>query len=156
MVFWVMTSEILPRLVCSIAKKHHARLRSILKFLFEVRPIQGLYLESVLQEVAIKSSKGTLADLVRDMEPQVEAKGIILKLETLYVIVASLAVLMQSFYKISQDQIEKIPVYTIRIEETLNQIRLQYLDKLDRAGTEGHLRGWLFHGIRKGIRNSLC
>ena len=45
------------------------------------------------------------------MGSQVEVEGIISKLETVYGIAAMFDVLMQSFYKISQDCNEKIPAY---------------------------------------------
>ena len=68
-------------------------------------------------------------------------------------IVTSFNVLVQSFYEISQDWNEKFPAYTTRIKRALNQIRLKYPDKLERADFEGHLRELLFHGMKKGIRD---
>ena len=76
---------------------------SFKNWLFEIRLVQGLYSEPVLREAVIKSLKGTAANLVRYMGPQVDIKGIILKLETVYGIVIPFYVLVQSFYKISQD-----------------------------------------------------
>ena len=58
----------------------------------------------------------------------------------MYGIVASVHVLLQSFYRINQDHNEKIPAYSTRTEGALNQIRLKYPDRLDRAALEGHLR----------------
>ena len=63
--------------------------------------------------------------------PQVEVKGIISNLETVLVIATSFNVLMHLFYKIIQDQNEKIPAYTTRIEGVLNQIRFKYPHRLD-------------------------
>ena len=74
------------------------------------------------------------------MGHHLEVEGIISKLETVYRIVASLDVLMQPFYKISQNENEKIPAYTTRIEEALNQIRLKHPQRLDSAAIGGHLR----------------
>ena len=71
------------------------------------------------------------------MGSEVEVEGIISKFETVYGIVASFDVLMQSFYKIRN---EKIPVHTTRIEGALSQIRLKYPDRLDSAAVEGYLR----------------
>ena len=122
------------------------------QWLFEFMSVQGLYLEPILRETVIKSLKRNVADLVRCMGPKFEAEEIILKLETVYWIVLSCHVLMQSFYKISQIWSEKIPAYTTRIEGTLNQNRLKYPDRLMRAPMEGHLREQLFHGMKKGIR----
>ena len=50
------------------------------------------------------------------MGPQVKVDGLIFKIETVYKMVVSFHGRIQSFYKISQDQNEKIPAYTIRIE----------------------------------------
>ena len=90
------------------------------------------------------------------MGPQVEVERNISKLETVYGIAASFSVLLQLFYKISQDQNKKISAYTTRIEGALYHITLKYPDRLESAAMEGHLRELLFHGIKKGIRDSLC
>ena len=86
------------------------------QWLSEVRSVQGLYAEPVFWKAVLKSLKASEANFVRYMRPKVELEGIISKLETMYGIVASFNVLMQRFYKISQDQNEKIPAYTTRIE----------------------------------------
>ena len=90
---------------------------SLEKWLFGIRLVQGLHLEPVLREAVIKSSKGAADNLGRYMGPQVEVKRITSKCETAYGIVASFNVLMQSFYKISQDQNVKIQSCTTWIEE---------------------------------------
>ena len=71
------------------------------QWLFDVRSVQGLSSRLVLREAVIKSLKGTASKLVRYIGPQIE--GIISKLKTVYRIVASFDVLVQSFYKIRQD-----------------------------------------------------
>ena len=75
----------------------------------------------ILREVFIKSLKGTAADIVRYMGPQVEVIGVISKLETVCGIIVSFDVWMQLFHKISQDLNGKIPAYTTRTEGALNQ-----------------------------------
>ena len=44
---------------------------------------------------------------------------------------------------------------TTKTEWTLNQIQLKYPGRLDSAAVEGHLEEQLFHGMSKGIRDSL-
>ena len=73
----------------------------------------------------------------------------------MYGTVASFSVLVQSFYKICQDQNEKISTYTTMIEGALNQIRLKYQNRLHSEAIEGVFREGLFHGMKKRIRNLL-
>ena len=41
--------------------------------------------------------------------------------------VASFDVLMQNFYKVTQRNHEKVPLFAMRLKGTLNQIRLKFL-----------------------------
>ena len=123
--FQVMTFEILLRLPCSVAKKHHAKVKYLEQWLFEVRSVQGLYSEPVLREAVIKALKGSAVEFREIYGESVE--GIISKLKTVYGIIASFDVLMQTFYKISQDWNEKIPAYTTRIEGGLKSNYIEIL-----------------------------
>ena len=49
------------------------------QWLFEVMLVQGMCSEPVLRETVIESLKGTAADLMRYMRPEVEVEGIISK-----------------------------------------------------------------------------
>ena len=62
---------------------------------------------------------------------------------------------MQSFYKIGQDQNEKVPTFTSRIKGALSQITLKYLDRLGKTTMVGHLRECLLHEMKEGIKDTL-
>ena len=61
---------------------------------------------------------------------------------------------MQNFYKISQGN-EKVPSFVTKLEGTLNQIRIQCPSRIANCKVPGHLKDWLFHGVKKHVRDSL-
>ena len=69
--------------------------------------------------------------------------------------VASLNVLMQNFYKVTQGDKEKVPSFATRLEGTLNQIRLQCLRRMMDLEVQQHLKDCLSHGVWKHICDSI-
>ena len=61
---------------------------------------------------------------------------------------------MQNFYKISQGN-EKVPSFATRLEGTLNQIRIKCPGRIANHEVPGHLKDWLFHRVKKHIRDSI-
>ena len=59
------------------------------------------------------------------MGPTASVVHIVQKLTIIFGTVASFDVLMQTFYKVLQGNCEKVPSFTMRLEGTFNQIRLQ-------------------------------
>ena len=68
---------------------------------------------------------------------------------------ASFDVLMQNFYKVRQGNNEKVPSFTMSLEGTLNQIRLQCPSRMTDLEVQQHLKDCLFHGVHKDICNSV-
>ena len=64
-------------------------------------------------------------------------------------------ILMQNFYKVTQGNHEKVPSFSTRLEETLYQIRLQCFRGVTDLEAQQHLKGCLFHGVHKHIRDSI-
>ena len=62
---------------------------------------------------------------------------------------------MQNFYKVAQSNNEKVPSFTMRLEETLNQIRLQCPGRMMDHEAQKHLKDCLFHGVCKHICGSI-
>ena len=64
-------------------------------------------------------------------------------------------VLMQNFYKVTQANHKKVPLFAMRLEGTLNQIRLKCPEQIADCEVTWHLKNWLFHGVHKHIRDSI-
>ena len=62
---------------------------------------------------------------------------------------------MQNFYKITQGSSKKVPSFAIRLDGTLNQIRLRCPGWITDHEVPWHLKEWLFHGVRKHVRDSI-
>ena len=67
----------------------------------------------------------------------------------------SFNILMQNFYKIMQGNSEKVPSFAMRLESTLNQIRLRCPGQITDHEVPWHLKEQLFHGVQKHMRDSI-
>ena len=91
----------------------------------EIWCVKDHYPEVMVWESIIWSLKGATADMDRYMGSTTSVDHILCKLSVIFGTVASFDVLMQSFYKVSQGNNEKVPSFATRLEGTLNQIQLQ-------------------------------
>ena len=101
----------------------------------------------------MRSLKGAVADMARYMGPTASVSDILDKLSVIFGTVASFDVLMQNFYKITQGNNEKVPSFTMRLEGTLNQIRLRCPRQITDHEVPWHLKEWLFHRVQKYVRD---
>ena len=62
---------------------------------------------------------------------------------------------MQNFYKITQGNNEKVPLFATRLEGTLNQIRLRCPGQITDHEVPWHLKEQLFHRVWKHVRDSI-
>ena len=62
---------------------------------------------------------------------------------------------MQTFYKVTQGYNEKVPSFVMRLEGTLNEIRLQCPGRMTDLEFQQHLKVYLFHGVKKHICESI-
>ena len=120
----------------------------------EVQCIKDHYLELVVRESIIWSLKGAVADMACYMAPTASVSKILEKLSVIFGTVMSFDILMQNFYKISQGN-EKVPSFATRLEGTLNQIRIKCPSRIANHEVPGNLKDWLFHGIKKHVRDSV-
>ena len=63
--------------------------------------------------------------MARYMGPTTSMAHILQKLTIIFGTVVSFNVLMQKFYKVTQNNNKKVPSFATRLEGTLNQIQLQ-------------------------------
>ena len=120
-----------------------------------VQFVKDHYPESVVQQSIIRSLRGVAADVAQYMGPTAKVAHILWKLLVIFSIVASFDVLMQNFYKVMQGNNEMVPSFTMRLEGTLNQIRLQCPGGMTDLEVQQHLKDFLFHRVWKHICNSV-
>ena len=88
----------------------------------EVQCIKDHYWESVFRESNVRSLKGAAADMAWYMGPTASVSEILQKLTVIFGTVASFDVLMQNFYKVTQGNHKKVPLFGTRLEGTLNKL----------------------------------
>ena len=92
----------------------------------EVQCVKDQYQESLVWESIIRSLKGAAAYMAQYLGPTASVTHILRKaISHFWYMVASFDILMQNFYKVMQGNNEKVPSFAMRLEGTLNQIRLQ-------------------------------
>ena len=96
----------------------------------EVHCIKDHYPESVVLESIMRSLKGAAADMAWYMGPTASVSDILEKLLVIFGTVVSFNDLIQNYYKIMQGNSKKVPLFTTRLEGTLNQIRLRCMCRL--------------------------
>ena len=74
------------------------------------------------------------------MGPTASVTEILQKLTVIFGTVASLDVLMQNFYKVTQGNHEKVPSFATRLEGTLNQIQLKCPRRIADCRVACHLK----------------
>ena len=121
----------------------------------EVQCMKDHYPESVVWESILQSLKGTVADMARYMGTTASMTHILQKSTVIFGTVASINVLMQNFYKLTQGNLEKVPSFATRLEGTLNQIRLQCPRRIMDQEVQQHLKDCPFHRVCKHIRDSI-
>ena len=91
--------------------------------------------------------------MARYMGSTASIAHILHKLTVIFGIVASFDILMQNFYKFTQSNHEKVTSFAMRLEGTLNQIRLQCPRRIMDWEVQQHLKDCLFHGVCMQIRD---
>ena len=122
----------------------------------KVQCVKDHYLESVVRESNVHSLKGAVVDMARYIGPTTSMTHILQKLTIIFSTVVLFDMLIQNLYKVTQSNHEKVPSFATRLEGTLNQIRLQCLRRITDQEVQKHLKDYLFHGVWKHIRDSIC
>ena len=122
---------------------------------YELKTLRKSYSDLALREGIQHSLRGAAADVVCNMGPDVPLDMIIKKFSIIYGNVKSFDLMMRDFYRADQGEDESIPSYATRIEGLLSQIRDKFPDQLPLQEEQRLLKDRLFHGSRKGIRDSL-
>ena len=115
----------------------------------KVQCIKDHYLELVVWESIMRSLKGAAADMAQYMGPTASVSDILKKFSVIFGTIASFDMLMENIYKITQGSSKKVPLFTTRLEGTLNQIRLRCPGQIANCEVPWHLKEQLFHRVRK-------
>ena len=118
--------------------------------------VKDCYPESVVRESIIHSLKGVAADMARYIGPTTSMAHILQQLTIIFGTLASFDMLMQNFHKVTQSNHEKVSFFAMRLEGTLNQMRLQCPERITDWEVQQHIKDHLFHGVHKCIRDSIC
>ena len=102
--------------------------------------------EAILWEGMVWSLHGATVDLVWYLDLQALVSEIINKLELVYGTMASFDILMQTFYRLQQGKIEKVPLYVTWLEEALNVVQQEYPTILCKWGAATP-KGLVFYGL---------
>ena len=88
------------------------------------------------------------------MGPTASVAHIFRKLLVIFGTVASFNVLMQNFYEVMQGNNKKVPSFSMRLEEPLNQIRLQWPRRMTYLEVQQHLKDCFLYSL--GTHMGLC
>ena len=121
----------------------------------KIQCIKDHYSELVVRESIMRSLNGAAVDMAHYMGPTAGVSEILEKLSVIFGTVVSFDVLMQNFYKILQGGNKKVPLFMTRLEGTLNQIRIKCPGRIADHEVPWHLKEWLFHGVKKHVRDSV-
>ena len=105
----------------------------------KVQCIKDHYPELVVRESIMQSLRGAAADMACYIGPTASVSKILEKLSVIFCTVASIDVLTQNFYKISQGN-KKVPSFVTRLEGTLNQIRIKCPSRMADHEVPSHLK----------------
>ena len=89
------------------------------------------------------------------ISPTTSVAHILWMLLVIFGTVAFFDVLMQNLYKVMQGNNEKVLSFSMRLEGTLNQIRLQYPKRMMDLEVQQCLKDCLFHGVQEHIHDSI-
>ena len=116
---------------------------SVEQWYHKVQSIKDHYPELVVQENIVRSLKGTAGDMAWYMGPTTSMTHILQKLAVIFGTAWSFDLLMQNFFKVTQDNHEKVPSFAMKLEGTHNQISLQCPGRMMDLEVQQHLKDHL-------------
>ena len=121
----------------------------------EIVCIREVYPVQTAMEGVRRSLRGQAADMVRYLGPTATVGDVVDKLDVIYGRIATLDVLMQDFYSLVQGKGEKVSNFVSRLEGAMNHIRQLHPGRVKEVEVAQHMRERFFHGMHKGLRNSV-
>ena len=111
--------------------------------------------EAAIKQAMMQSLKGQALMVTSALPPDASWEKLLQALKIKYQDKAPYDVLMAQFYGTKMDIDEKSASFGTRLEEKLNQVSLQYPDKISEAMYWNCVRERFFHGLSKDMRTNL-
>ena len=111
--------------------------------------------EATVKSWILRSLKVPAARDVQNLGPRATVEAILDKLESMYGSVAPFETLMKEFFEQQQGKHEKVNVYVTRLEGLIAEMLKRYPERITPEQARQDLKGRLFQGLRKNLRDSL-
>ena len=108
-----------------------------------------------IKQAMMKSLKGQALMVTSALPPEASWEKLLEALKIKYQDKAPYDVLMAQFYGTKMDIDEKCASFGTRLEQKLNQVSLQYPDKISETMYWNYVRERFFHGLPKDMRTNL-
>ena len=110
---------------------------------------------SAIKQAMMQSLKGQALMVTSALPPEASWEKLLEALKIKYQDKAPYDVLMAQFYGTKMDIDEKCASFGTRLEQKLNQVSLQYPDKISETMYWNYVRERFFHGLPKDMRTNL-
>ena len=125
------------------------------QWIFDVKTIRPSYPEGLLKEAIFGSLKGSAADIARGLGPETTVDKVLELLDGVFGRKTNPDVLMQDFYKITQDAKEKVSNFGIRLKVALDRILVFHPESLTSEEAAKKLKDRFYYGVRQNVREGL-
>ena len=110
---------------------------------------------TAVKQAMMQSLKGQALMVISALPPETSWDKLLQALKIKYQDKASYDVLMAQFYRTKIEPDEKCDSFGTRLEQKLNQVSLQYLNKISESMYWNCVRERFFHGLSKDMRTNL-
>ena len=125
------------------------------QWIFDVKTVRPSYPEGLLKEAIFSSLKGNAADIAWGLGPETTVDKVLELLEGVFGRKTNPDILMQDFYKITQESKEKVSTFGIRLKVALDRIMGFHPECLTQVEAEKKLKDRFYYGVRQNVREGL-
>ena len=111
--------------------------------------------DTAIRQAMLQSLKGQALMVTTTLPPNTHWKDLLQALRIKYQSKAPYDVLMSQFYGTKMDPSEDCASFGIRLEQKLNQVALQYPDKISTEIYWNHVKDRFFHGLSPIMKANL-
>ena len=111
--------------------------------------------DTAIRQAMLQSLKGQALMVTTTLPPNTHWKELLQALRIKYQSKAPYDVLMSQFYSTKMDTSEDCASFGIRLEQKLNQVTLQYSDKISTESYWNHVKDRFFHGLSPIMKANL-
>ena len=108
-----------------------------------------------MKEAIFGSLKKNTADIARGLGPETTVDKVLELLDGVFGRKSSPDVLMQDFYKITQDPKDKVGNFGIRLKVAFDRIIVFHPESLTQLEATKKLKGRFYYGVRQSVREGL-